>query len=79
MLYLELTPAYGRDYSSQKEVRAAWIQGKDFEVATLGPDMGRKVNKDDAPKGATLNIRYAGLRNICVIKVPQKAVTLNIR
>jgi hypothetical protein len=68
MLYMELVPAYGRDYTSAKQVREAWAQGKDFTIADFGPDEGRKVNKDDAPKGATLNVRYKRLTQICVIK-----------
>jgi hypothetical protein len=68
-MFMTLVPAYGRDYKSAKEVKAAWAEGKDFEIADYGPDMGRKVNKDDAPPGATLNIRYKRLMNICVVKV----------
>ena len=67
MTYLTLVPAYGRDYKSSKEVKQAWAEGKDFAIASIGSGSGY-VNKDDAPKGATLNIRYKGLANICVIK-----------
>jgi hypothetical protein len=68
MLYLDLIPAYGRDYKSQKEVKEAWLAGKDFEVATFGPEMGRVLNVSDAPKGSVMNIRFKQLRNVAVIK-----------
>ena len=69
MVYLTLTPSYGRDYKSAKEVKAAWEEGKDFTIADMfHPDSGRQVNKADAPKGATLNIRYKGLAQIAVVK-----------
>lgn len=67
--YLTLIPAYGRDYKSKKEVMADWNAGKDFVVVGYGPDDGRYINKEDAPKGATLNIRYKRMTQICVIKV----------
>jgi len=64
-MYLSIVPAYGRDYRSAKAVRADWEAGKDFMDACSG----RYLNKDDAPKGATLNVRYARLTKVCVIKV----------
>ena len=67
--YITLTPAYGRDYTSKKAVLADWNAGKDFVISTYGPDDGRYINKEDAPKGATLNIRYKRMTQICVIKV----------
>lgn len=67
--YITLIPAYGRDYTSKKAVLADWNAGKDFVVASYGPDDGKYVNKEDAPRGATLNIRYKRLTQICVVKV----------
>lgn len=69
---MTLTPAYGRDYKSQKDVKAAWDAGKDFVVNTFGPDNGRYINKEDAErfaKGQTLNIRYSKNTKVCVIRV----------
>jgi hypothetical protein len=64
-----LTPAYGRDYKSAKEVKADWEANKDFVIADISsPDDGRMINKQDAPKG-TYNIRYKKLTQICVITV----------
>lgn len=68
-MYMTLVPAYGRDYKSSKEVKQDWANGKDFRIADMSsPDNGRYVNKQNAPTGATLNIRFKGLRNICQIK-----------
>ncbi len=70
-MYVTVVPAYGRDYKSQKEVKAAWAEGKDFRIEDMShPDNGRCINKDDpGVKGLTLNIRYKKLTQICVIKV----------
>lgn len=65
---MTLTPAYGRDYTSAKAVKADWEANKDFVIADLfsGQD-GRKINKQDAPAG-TYNIRYKKLTQICVVR-----------
>jgi hypothetical protein len=65
--YLSAVPAYGRDYKTKKEVLADWEAGKDFIIQ----DMFRSgyVNKNDAPKGATVNIRYKRLTQVCPVKV----------
>lgn len=68
-VYLELSPSYGRDYKSGKEVQQAWDEGKDFTIETMGPDSGRQINKQDATPGMVLNIRYKRLTQIKVIKV----------
>lgn len=66
-MFLSAVPAYGRDYKSKKEVLADWNAGKDFLIQ----DMFKSgyVNKNDAPKGATINIRYKRLTQVCPIKV----------
>jgi hypothetical protein len=73
MSYVSAVPAYGRDYKSQKEVKAAWEEGKDFRIqAMMMPEYdGQYVNKDNCPPGLTLNIRYKRLTQVCVIK-PKK-------
>jgi len=63
-----LVPAYGRDYRSAKEVKAAWDAGQDFQIQSFGdPDDGRYVNKPQVP-GRSFNIRYKRLTAICVVK-----------
>lgn len=32
--YIEVVPAYGRDYKNQAEVKAALLDGKDFQLTT---------------------------------------------
>jgi hypothetical protein len=66
-MFLSAVPAYGRDYKSKKEVLADWNAGKDFLIQ----DMRHSgyVNKNDAPKGATINIRYKRLTQVLPIKV----------
>lgn len=70
-MFLTVVPAYGRDYKSKKEVMQAWSEGKDFLVdCMMRPELdGKYLNKDDAPKGATLNVRYLRQTRVCVIKV----------
>jgi hypothetical protein len=69
-MWLEVTPAYGRDYRSAKAAKEDWAAGKDFKIASVDhPDCGRYVNKDDAPKGSTVLIRYRELTQVTCVKV----------
>ena len=69
MRYVTLVPAYGRDFKTAKEVKAAWESGKDFQVCGWGPSDGTYINKADAEPGTTYNIRFKKLANICPIVV----------
>ena len=62
-----LTPAYGRDYKSAKEVRADLNAGKDFQVQPSG----QYCSLRDFPAGTQLICRYRGLRQLCVVKVTE--------
>ena len=68
---MTLTPAYGRDYKSAKEVKADFDANKDFIIADFSsPHDGSYVNKeqlqgDDAPR--FINLRYNQLRKVTVI------------
>lgn len=65
---MTLTPAYGRDYTSAKAVKADWDANKDFVIADIvGGNAGRMISKQDAPAGS-YSIRYKKLTQICVIK-----------
>ena len=65
---LECTPAYGQDYTTAKAVKDAWKAGKDFKIATFGPDMGRYINKEDADRMHTpVLLRYARLTKVVYI------------
>lgn len=53
--YVEVEPAYGRDYRNQKDLKADWNANMDFRI-TGGP----YINKEDAKRGGLHIIaRYA--------------------
>lgn len=69
-----LIPAYGRDYKTDKEAKAAWADGADFEFASAGPDMGRYCSIRDLAKLREAgfrwaNIRYHSMSRVSVIKL----------
>lgn len=68
-LKLGVTPAYGRDYVSQKDIVADLLRDRDFQISDIGPDMGRHVNLPQLREfGYThLSVRYARLRRQVVI------------
>ena len=69
---MELTPAYGRDYKSAKEVKEAWEAGKDFVINDItSPNDGSYINKEDASKAGmkSVLIRYKKLTQITNVKV----------
>lgn len=57
MAYVSAIPAYGRDYTSAKAVKADWANGKDF--LTVGIGSSGYVNNADLPAGTRLQVRYA--------------------
>lgn len=56
-MYLRVKPAYGRDYKNQTEVKKAWGENKDFQIAS---DFyhGSYVNKSDAEREGVHVIVY---------------------
>ena len=65
--WFELSPAYGRDYKTAKEVRAAFKTGKDFNGDF---QCGfRLVNQAAFKKGQTVLLRYRGLEKVSVFRV----------
>jgi hypothetical protein len=69
MKYLTVVPAYGRDYKSQKEVRADYEADKDFRICDMSsPYDGAMVNKSDKPANVTLMVRYARLTKVVAIR-----------
>lgn len=67
---MTLVPAYGRDYKSKAEVEAAWKDGKDFRIASVGPWMGAYVSKRElAGKEKEVTIRYRKLAEVVVLPV----------
>jgi hypothetical protein len=56
MDWIEVTPAYGRDYKNQKEVKADWDADKDFRDTVSG----RYINKSGAERlGLKVIVRYS--------------------
>lgn len=66
--YLSLTPAYGRDYKSAKEVKEAWNANKDFG-SLFGYVNKQQVDELKARGVTAVNIRYKKLTAVCVIKL----------
>lgn len=56
---MTLTPAYGREYKSKKEVEAALSEGKDF---ILQPE-GQYINYEQLPSGFH-QVRYKRLTQV---------------
>lgn len=66
-MFYELTPAYGRDYKSAKEVKAAWDEGNDF-VGDYQLNFAY-VGKNDIPKPCTVVLRYKRNTMLTTVKV----------
>lgn len=65
---IHCSPAYGRDYTSEEEVRRDWEAGKDFFMDNRPQAY---INKGDAdnfgvPTGE-INIRYNKKTEVCII------------
>jgi hypothetical protein len=61
-VYIEVEPAYGRDYTSAKAAKADWHAGVDFFI----PATQRYVSVRDAQRDPDLRviIRYAKSRKV---------------
>lgn len=64
--YVTVTPAYGRDYTTQAQIKQAWNANQDFKVADFFSGYhGSMVNKQDVEtlnkKGDSIKImvRYS--------------------
>lgn len=73
-MHMTLTPAYGRDYKSQREVKNAFESGKDFEIASVGPDLGRYTSIRDFQRGDRVTLRYKANREVCLYTVTRELV-----
>jgi hypothetical protein len=66
-MFYELTPAYGRDYKSAKEVIADFNAEKDFHGDY---QMGfAYVNKQQFKPGDTVTLRYKKNTKLTVVKI----------
>ena len=68
-MFYELSPAYGRDYKSAKDVIEAFNKGKDF-VGDYNLDF-RYCSKRDIPAGSTVMLRYKANRQVTSVKVKE--------
>lgn len=65
MAWIEVKPAYGRDYKTAKAAKADWKEGKDFQDTASG----QYVNKADAERlGLNVTLRFDGLRKVSSTK-----------
>jgi hypothetical protein len=71
MRTITLVPAYGRDYTSAKAVKADFEANKDFIIADLfsGSD-GRYANKQDLQKDFDqVTLRYSRLAKLTTVRL----------
>jgi hypothetical protein len=66
--HFTLTPAYGRDYKSKAEVEADFLANKDFLNQSYGEPRPRPINREQIPPGSTVNVRYARMTKVAVLK-----------
>jgi hypothetical protein len=68
---MTLSAAYGRSYKSKAAVVADFEADKDFMIESIGPDMGRYINRLQLVGAGIkdVNIRYDRMRKVCVVKV----------
>ena len=67
---MTLTPAYGRDYKSKKEVLADFLAGNDFRLETY--NASGYCSKSDFPVGTRLQLRYKKLTQVVVYTITGK-------
>lgn len=67
--YLTVIGAYGRDYTSKKEVMADWDAGKDFQIDDMSSRWdGSMINKEQQTADMVINVRYKNKRQVCPIR-----------
>jgi tRNA A37 threonylcarbamoyladenosine synthetase subunit TsaC/SUA5/YrdC len=65
-----LTPAYGNDYTSAKEIKAAFEAGQDFILRDITSRWnGLPTNISDWEKGQEIVLRYKKMENITVYTI----------
>ena len=68
--YSSLTPAYGKDYKTAKEVLADWNKGADFIIHSHdAPSQYFNKESAEALKPVTLNIRFNKITKLVVVEV----------
>lgn len=67
--WTEVSPAYGRDYKSAAQAKTDFLEGKDFKLETIGLG-GTYCSVCDFAPGVKVNVRYARLTKVVVVRVP---------
>ena len=70
---MTVTPGYGRDYNTQKEVLLDWTSGKDFILASPCrgvENIGRICSIRDAKPGETISLRYRKNTRQAIYEMP---------
>jgi hypothetical protein len=63
-----ITPAYGRDYTSAKQAKRDWHDGKDFILRDITSRWdGKPCSIRDFSYGANLFIRYNNLQDLVAV------------
>lgn len=66
--YLEIGPAYGRDYKNGKLAKADFNAGKDFKMLSMTVG-GTYCSKADFAEGVVVNIRFNSMQGLTSEKV----------
>lgn len=69
--WAELTPSYGRDYTSAAKAKADFLAGKDFTLAATGQQM----SITDVDLSITVYLRYAKLTKVTPVTVTMKMLS----
>ena len=64
--FIEVTPAYGKDYKNAKDAKADWNGGKDFVDTRTGRYMSKR--DADADPNLSVMIRYGQNRKLTSTK-----------
>jgi hypothetical protein len=68
---MHLTPAYGRDYTSQGKVLESFLANKDFLISDASSRWdGRPINRPQLEQDGVseVNVRYKKLTRVVVLK-----------
>ena len=67
-MYMTVSPAYGKDYTTAKDAIAAWNSGKDFIIQDIThPYCGKYVSKRDLTT-ETVYIRFNNNTKVCKVE-----------
>jgi hypothetical protein len=69
--WAELTPSYGRDYTSAAKAKAGFLSGQDWTLARTGQQM----SITDVDLSITVMLRYAKLTKVTPITVTMKMLS----